>query len=127
MANPKHILIVDDIETNRHLMKELLGVFDCRLSFAEDGKQAVLSVAEDRPDLILMDIAMPVMDGIAATRELRTRWDSDTLPIIIVTAYQEDDYEREARQAGCNDFLTKPVDMGRLVSVVAEVVNAPTA
>jgi two-component system, cell cycle response regulator DivK len=102
----KTILIVEDVELNIDLMTQLLED-DYSLLVARDGAQGVAMALESKPDLILMDVSLPVMDGLQATRKIRETMTS--LPIIGLSAHAMQGDADRAREAGCNDYLTKPV------------------
>lgn len=102
----KTILVAEDVESNFLLLKALLGK-TYRLLHAYNGKEAIDMFIEHTPDLILMDVKMPVMDGLEATRLIREH--SPTIPIIALTAFAFDQDRVRVLEAGCNDFLTKPL------------------
>jgi CheY-like chemotaxis protein len=106
----KKILVVEDNEDNREILVrrlERLGEF--QIFVATNGKEALEIAARSRPDLIFMDLRMPVMDGYEATRALRqTEWGKD-LPVVAVTAHTLEEDREKAFNAGCNDFIPKPV------------------
>ncbi|MFQ5903591.1 MAG: response regulator [Candidatus Binatia bacterium] len=106
----RKILVVEDNEDNREVFVyrlQKLGVFEVLV--ASNGKEALKIAAQVKPDLIFMDLKMPVMDGWAATRALRqTEWGKD-LPVIAVTAYAMKGDREKALDAGCNDFISKPI------------------
>ena len=114
------ILIVDDNQTNRQLLIDMLLPLGYEMQQAENGQQALDMVEESSPSVVLMDISMPVMDGITATRHIRKMPGHEKLPVIAVTAYARDVYEDEAMDAGCNAYLTKPLDIDLLYSLVEE-------
>jgi len=104
-----HLLLVEDNEINREVTAELLKAAGFRISVATDGKQAVRMVRETSFDLILMDVQMPVMDGLQATRAIRKIRGMDTVPIIGVTANAFEEDRRKCLEAGMNDHIAKPV------------------
>ncbi|HEY5902097.1 MAG TPA: response regulator [Anaerolineales bacterium] len=103
----KTILVVEDTELNIDLITQLLED-DYRLLIARDGEQGVRMARENSPDLILMDISLPVIDGYEATRRIREA--GQPMPIIGLSAHAMSGHEQKAREAGCNDYLTKPID-----------------
>lgn len=103
----KTILIVEDTELNIDLITQLLED-DYNLLIARDGEQGVTMAQEKAPDLILMDISLPVMDGYEATRQIREKLQST--PIIGLSAHAMAGHELKAKEAGCNDYLTKPIN-----------------
>lgn len=113
----KTILIVEDLKETRELMKFVLRDLGYQVIEAEDGWKAVESVKKQIPDLILMDMAMPSTDGIAATKIIRQFEETAKTPIIAFTASGEFIYE-QAIAAGCNDLLYKPLDTEKLQAVL---------
>ncbi len=113
----KKILIVEDVEINRDLLEQLLEE-DYELLTAEDGAAAIKLAEEESPDLILMDMSLPVMDGWEATRTLKGRDDLKRIPVIALTAHAMRGDEEKARACGCDDYLTKPIDEDRLYEKV---------
>jgi CheY-like chemotaxis protein len=109
----KRVLLAEDETDLRKMMKILLELHGYDVIEAADGYEAVEKAIEQEPDLILMDIAMPVMDGIDSTRTIRMHKELDEVPIVAVTAYG-DFYSQRARNAGCNDVIQKPIDFGQL-------------
>jgi CheY-like chemotaxis protein len=103
------ILIVEDYEDSRLFMKFIIESYGYEVSEAADGFEAIESFKHDDPDLILMDIAMPVMDGLTATKAIRKLKDGAEIPIIAVTAHGRQFYQ-QAIEAGCNDLISKPID-----------------
>ena len=114
----KTILIVEDIELNRELLAQLLED-DHRLLFAEDGVAALERTAETQPDLILMDLSLPRMDGWEATRRLKANPVTAQIPVVVLSAHAMNGDEDRARSAGCDDFLTKPIDEAVLFKTIA--------
>ncbi len=113
----KTILIVEDIELNIDLLTQILEG-DYNLLVAKDGAQGVALAEQNKPDLILMDISLPVMDGYEATRRIRTTFPS--MPIIGISAHAMSGDDQKAIAAGCTDYLTKPVDEDLLLKKLKE-------
>jgi CheY-like chemotaxis protein len=110
----KTILVVDDTEFNRDLVVQLLeDEYD--VIIAENGAEALDVTQDQKPDLILMDLGMPVMDGWEATRRLKANDDLRHIPVIAVTSHAMVGDEIEARKAGCDDYLPKPIDEDLLI------------
>ena len=114
----KCILVVEDQEDNRQILRDLLGNAGYELTEAENGEEAIAAVAKRRPDLILMDIQLPVMDGYEATRRIRTNPDPKSLPIIAVTSYALAGDESKALAAGCDGYVSKPYSPRELLAKV---------
>jgi len=117
----KRVLVAEDFEDIRRMMKILLECRGYEVVEAADGYEAVKKALSYNPDLILMDIAMPVMDGIQATQAIRQHEELADVPIVAVTAYG-DFYSERARDVGCNDVVQKPLDFGRLEPLVESYV-----
>jgi two-component system cell cycle response regulator DivK len=113
----KTILVVDDTEWNRDLIVQLLED-DFTVLQATDGEQGVRVAEQDKPDLILMDLGMPVMDGWEATRRIKSNDALKRIPIIAVTSHAMVGDEIEARKAGCDDYLPKPIDEVELLKKI---------
>ena len=105
----KTILIVEDTELNIDLITQLLED-DYNLVVARDGEEGVAMAIQHMPDLILMDINLPVIDGYEATRRIRTNDALRSTPIIGLSAHAMSTHEQMAKDAGCNDYLTKPIN-----------------
>lgn len=114
----KKVLIVEDYEDTREFMKILLESYGYKVIEAADGIEAIDRVKQYHPDLILMDISLPVVDGLTATRAIR-EFDEETkkVPIIAVTAFGKN-YYKKAIEAGCNDLIDKPVDFDSLEPIL---------
>jgi two-component system, cell cycle response regulator DivK len=119
------ILVAEDHLDSRDAMRALLEAFGYRVLEAVNGRQAVEVALESHPDLILMDIMMPELDGFEATRELRRHGSTALTPIIAVTAMEG--AQKLALQAGANDFVRKPVDIRGLVAKVHDWLHTPAA
>ena len=116
----KRILVVEDQEDNRQILRDLLETTGYELVEVEDGVQAVAAVAKQRPDLILMDIQLPIMDGYEATRRIRADPANKDIPIIAVTSYALSGDEGKARAAGCNAYVPKPYSPRQLLAKIRE-------
>ena len=113
----KKVLIVEDYEDTRDLMRILVESYGYQVIEAADGIEAVDKVKQLHPDLILMDISLPMVDGLTATRFIREDVRSSKVPIIAVTAFGKSYYKR-AIEAGCNDLIPKPVDFDTLEPII---------
>jgi CheY-like chemotaxis protein len=109
------ILLVEDNEMNRDMLFRRLTRKGFQVITAEDGQQGVDLAMRERPDLILMDLSLPVLDGWEATRTLKNCPDTRHIPIIVLTAHAMAGDKEKAYQAGCDDFDTKPVELERLL------------
>ena len=116
----KVILIVDDEPKNIKLFGDLLQKFGYTIIEATDGKQGVELAKARKPDLILMDIMMPNMDGLEATRSLKADASTSSIPIIALTSYAMAGDKERILQAGCDQYITKPVDIKEFLKKVAE-------
>ncbi len=119
----KCILVVEDQEDNRQILRDLLGNAGFDLVEAENGEQALAALAKRRPDLILMDIQLPIMDGYEATRRIRADPETKAIPIIAVTSYALTGDEAKALAAGCNAYVTKPYSPRALLAKVREYIR----
>lgn len=113
----KKVLIAEDYADTRSFMKFLVESYGYQALEATDGEEAVTTVQREHPDLVLMDLSMPNMDGLAATRVIRGFDGTTHLPIIAVTAYGES-YYKQAMEAGCDDLINKPLDFDTLEPVL---------
>jgi CheY-like chemotaxis protein len=112
------ILIAEDHPDNREMLTRRLERRGYEVRCAENGAEAVDMAKANLPDLILMDISMPVMSGIEATRMLRRTPDTANVKIVALTAHAMESARRECMEAGCDDFATKPVDFAGLVALI---------
>jgi CheY-like chemotaxis protein len=113
----KKILIVEDVELNIDLLVQLLED-EYELVAADDGERGVALAAQERPDLILMDMSLPLVDGWEATRRIKTNPALHHIPIIALTAHAMAGDEAQARAAGCDDYLAKPINEDLLFAKV---------
>jgi two-component system, cell cycle response regulator DivK len=103
----KRILVVDDQPDNRQIIRDMLALTDYEITEAENGELALAAIAKQRPDLILMDIQLPIMDGYTATSRIKSDPKLRSIPIIAVTSYALSGEDRKARAAGCDDCVPK--------------------
>lgn len=116
----KRILIVEDQEDNRMIMRDVLSAAGYELIEAVNGQEGVNRAQSDRPDLILMDIQMPVLDGYEATRQIKADPNLKAKPIIAVTSYALSGDQAKARAAGCDGYVSKPFSPRELLARVRE-------
>ena len=116
----KRILVVEDTEDNRRILRDLLTRAGYELIEAVDGESGVTMAATHRPDLILMDIQLPVFDGYEATRRIRANPETKNIPIIAVTSYALSGDESKALAAGCNSYVAKPFSPRKILAMVQE-------
>jgi two-component system cell cycle response regulator DivK len=118
----KRILLVEDEEDNMQILRDLLAP-GYETDEAVNGEQALAAVSKQRPDLILMDIQLPIMDGYEATRRLKADPKSRSIPIIAITSYALGEDEKRARAAGCDDFVAKPYSPRFLLAKIREYLD----
>ena len=116
----KRILVVEDQEDNRRILRDLLTHAGYEIIEAENGEEALAVAARERPDLILMDIQLPGLDGYEATRRLKADPALRSIPIIVVTSYALSGDEAKARAAGCDAYVTKPYSPRQLLAKIRE-------
>ncbi len=116
----RRILVVEDQEDNRQIIRDMLVATDYELMEAENGERALAAVAKQRPDLILMDIQLPIIDGYEATRRIKADPTLKSIPIIAVTSYALSGEEAKARAAGCDDYVPKPYSPRSLLGKIRQ-------
>jgi two-component system cell cycle response regulator DivK len=117
----KRILIVEDEEDNRRILRDLLHASNYQLTEVENGEDAIAAVKRERPDLILMDIHLPVMDGYEATRRMKADPSLNSIPIVAVTSsYVLGVAQEKARAAGFDDFMPKPYSPRQLLAKIRQ-------
>ena len=116
----KHILVVEDQPDSRQIIRDMLTPTDYEITEAENGEQALAAIAKRRPELILMDIQMPILDGYAATRLIKADPALRSIPIIAVTSYALSGEEKKARAAGCDDYVPKPFSPRELLAKIRQ-------
>jgi two-component system cell cycle response regulator DivK len=119
----KKILVVEDTDDNRQILRDLLGMAGYELIEAYDGADGVAKAGEHKPDLILMDIQMPVMDGYEATRRIKAEPALAGIPVIAVTSYALSGDEEKARAAGCDGYIAKPFSPRQMLAKVREILG----
>jgi two-component system cell cycle response regulator DivK len=112
------ILIVEDTEDNRTILRDLFDSVGYAVIEATTGEEGIAAAARERPDLILMDIQLPMVDGYEATRRIKANPDLASIPIIAVTSHALSDDEQKARAAGCDDYVAKPFSPRALLAKV---------
>jgi two-component system, cell cycle response regulator DivK len=110
------ILLVEDNEMNRDMLSRRLARREYEVLVAVDGKEGVVMAGSEAPDLILMDMSLPVMDGWEATRQLKASPETKAIPIIALTAHAMSGDREKAMEAGCDDYDTKPIELPRLLA-----------
>ncbi len=118
--NKYNILIVDDIFTNRLLLKEILGGISEKFIEAENGKDAIEIIKSNPIDIVLMDIEMPVMNGLETTKYIRSNFPepNNRIPIIAITAHNPDDFFNDYNSAGFDELLTKPYSFEKVIGAI---------
>ena len=122
-SEPPTVLLVEDTEDNRFMMRRLLEMSGYRVVEAMNGEEAVRLARAESPQLILMDLSLPVIDGLAATRLIRKVPALEATPIIAVSAHDTSDFQAEAVEAGCNSYVTKPIDFNQLELLIQQLLT----
>jgi len=117
------ILLVEDNELNRDMLSRRLTKKGYEILMAVDGESGVELALSLKPDLILMDMSLPIMDGWEATRRIKAHPDSGDIPVIALTAHAMEDDRQRALEAGCDDYDTKPIELTRLLLKIAELLG----
>ena len=119
----KRILVVEDQEDSRRILRDLLTSADYEIMEAVNGEEALTAAAKQRPDLILMDIQLPIMDGYEATRRIKADPTLAHVPVIAVTSYALSGDKAKARAAGCDDFVSKPYSPRQLLAKIRQLLR----
>ena len=122
-TSQRTILVVDDFDDTRLLLRTWLQRKGFRIVEAENGNDAVAAAASQRPDLIIMDVEMPELDGLSATRQIRKLTNSAAVPIVAVSAYGADQYREPALEAGCNEYVSTPFEPEELERVIRSLIK----
>jgi len=120
----RRILIAEDDDEQRTALKLILKLSKYAVTEARDGREAIDSVCQERPDLVLMDLSLPVLDGLEVTRELRGRAEFQTLPIIFVTGYDQQETIDSIKACGGTDFISKPIEFDDLKKMIENCLAA---
>jgi CheY-like chemotaxis protein len=115
------VLVVEDFADNRFMMRRLLEMSGYHVLEAVDGKEAVDIAESSRPDLILMDLSLPRLDGLDATRRIRELDGLSRIPIVAVSAHDTNDFHSDALAAGCDEYVTKPIDFDELEALLKKL------
>jgi len=117
------VLVVDDFDDTRLLLRTWLERRGFRVIEAEDGIEAVTRAQSEAPDLIIMDVEMPQLDGLSATRRIRKIKELGAVPIVAVSAYGADQFREPALAAGCNDYVSTPFEPEALEGIIRSLVH----
>ncbi|HEY6233208.1 MAG TPA: response regulator [Pyrinomonadaceae bacterium] len=118
------VLLVEDTEDNRQMMHRLLEMSGFNVVEATNGKEAVEVAFKVHPQIILMDLSLPIIDGLAATRQIRNQPELNAVPIVAVSAHDTADFHSEALEAGCDAYVTKPINYTELEDLVHRLLAA---
>ncbi len=124
---PPLVLVVEDHEDTRLMLRTVLELRGCRVEEAGDGEEGVRLARERRPRLVLMDATLPLLDGLAATRRIRSDSELEGVPVVFLSGHAQPDFRAAALDAGGTDFLVKPVALEDLASVLERHLRAPGA
>jgi CheY-like chemotaxis protein len=124
---PQTVLVADDNSSVRQLWSVWLGLWNFLVLEAHDGAEAVQMARQEHPALIVMDIAMPRLDGLSATRCLKSASDTAEIPVVMLTAHATGDHRQRALDVGCEAFLTKPCDVDHLLRVIRVLLGRSSA
>jgi CheY-like chemotaxis protein len=117
------VLLVEDTEDNRQMMRRLLEMSGYRVVEATNGREAVEVASTEQPQIILMDLSLPLIDGLAATRRIRSLPGLCRVPIVAVSAHDTADFHSDALDAGCDAYITKPIDYSQLEDLVIRLLS----
>ena len=121
------VMLVDDYEDTRQMMRRMLEMQGCCVREAANGQEAIALAQSDPPDLILMDLNMPVLDGFNAMLRIREYEPTRDVPVVAVTAYDTAEFRAAASAVGCTDYVVKPLDLDRLAALLERLLPAGTA
>ncbi len=121
----KRVLLVEDNELNRDMLSRRLARRGFEVLIAVDGEEGIRMTREQRPDIVLLDMSLPVIDGLEAARQLKADADTHAIPLLALTAHALTEDRERALAAGCDDFDTKPVDLPRLLEKMEALLARP--
>ena len=116
-------MVVEDQPDNRKIIRDVFAPTGYEIIEAENGEEALATIAKQRPDLILMDIQLPIMDGYTATRRIKGDPALRSIPVLAVTSYALSGEEKKAREAGCDDYIPKPYSPRELLAKVRQYLS----
>jgi CheY-like chemotaxis protein len=120
------VLLIEDNEANRDMLSRRLARRGYQISIATDGRQGIAAAQAEQPDLILMDMSLPEIDGWEVTRQLKSQQATQHIPVIALTAHAMVSDRQRALDVGCDDFDTKPVELSRLLSKMTALLEGET-
>ncbi len=124
MSDGQRLLLVEDNELNRDMLSRRLGRAGFSTTIAEDGERALILIAEERPDLVLLDMNLPVIDGWTVCQRVRADAELAKTPIIALTAHAMAEDRDRALAAGCDDYATKPIDFPALLDKIRQLIDS---
>jgi two-component system, cell cycle response regulator DivK len=119
----KRILVVEDQPDSRQIIRDMLAGTDYEITEAENGEEALAAMAKQRPDLVLMDIQLPIIDGYTATKQIKADPALRSIPIIAVTSHALDGEEQTARAAGCDGYVPEPYSPRQLLAKIRQYLS----
>jgi two-component system, cell cycle response regulator DivK len=119
----KRVMVVEDQADNRKIIRDMLRGTDYEIIEAENGEEALAAIGKQRPDLILMDLQLPIMDGYTAMRQIKADPALRSIPVIAVTSYALSGEEKKARAAGCDDYVPKPFSPRQLLAKIRQYLS----
>ena len=125
MTGEPLVLVVDDFQDNREMYAEYLAFSGFRVIQAANGKEALDQAFANRPDIIIMDLSLPVMDGWEATRRLKADQRTNAIPVVALTGHAMQGHSKGAMEAGCDSFVAKPCLPDQLVAEIRKMLSTP--
>lgn len=119
--NPIKILVIEDNPTHSKLVSLVLGAAGHTVNAVEAAEQAFSAIRQDRPDVILLDLNLPVMDGLTLARKLNADTETRTIPVVVVTSYPDRFTKKDVLAAGCESYVIKPIDTRTLPGLVSKI------